>query len=62
MAKPRLSKAERRIAHLERVLKRREREIVQCNKKWQEEISRIQRKNRMTQFQIDCIKKGEWPL
>jgi hypothetical protein len=60
--KPKLSKAEKKIQDLQRLLKRREREIAQCNKSWQEEVSRIERKNRMTQFQIDSIKKGEWPL
>jgi hypothetical protein len=57
-----MTKVERKLHLLGQLLKRREREIAQRNKYWQEEVSRIQRKNRMTQFQIDCIKKGEWPL
>jgi hypothetical protein len=60
--KPKMTKVERRIHLLEQLLRRREREIASCNKSWQEEINRIQRKNRMTQFQIDCLRKGEWPL
>jgi len=62
MKKPKMTKVERKIRDLERLLARRQREIEKCNKYWQEEVARIQRKNRMTQFQIDCIKKGEWPL
>lgn len=62
MKKPKMTKAERKLHLLGQLLKRREREIAQCNKQWQEEINRIQRKNRFTQFQIDSIKKGEWPL
>jgi hypothetical protein len=62
MKKEKLTKAERKIKLLEKLLARRMREIASSNKYWQEEVSRIQRKNRMTQFQIDSIKKGEWPL
>lgn len=62
MRKAKMTKAERKLHLLGQLLQRREREIAKCNKAWQEEIARIQRKNRMTQFQIDSIKKGEWPL
>lgn len=62
MKKVKMSKSERKIRDLERLLVRRKREIEKCNKASQEEVSRIERKNRFTQFQIDSIKKGEWPL
>jgi nucleotidyltransferase/DNA polymerase involved in DNA repair len=60
--KQKMTKIERKLHLLGQLLKRREREIAQCNKAYQEAVSRIQRKNRMTQFQIDSIKAGTWPL
>lgn len=62
MKKAKLSKADKKIHDLTKLLERRKREIERCNKSWQEEVARIERKNRFTQFQIDSIKKGEWPL
>jgi hypothetical protein len=62
MPKNKLSKTEKKILLLERLLARRRREIVQVNKAWSEEISRIERKNRMTQYQIDEIRAGRWPM
>jgi len=60
--KVRMTKVERKVHDLERLLARRKREIEKLNKLWQEDISRVERKNRFTQFQIDSIRKGEWPL
>lgn len=62
MAKVKLTKAEKKIKALEALLKRREREIAACNRDWQQEIAKLNNKNRMTRFQIESIQKGEWPL
>jgi len=60
--KVKMTKAEKKIYGLERLLDRREREIANLNRMWQEKVSRVERKNKFTRFQIDSIKKGEWPL
>jgi hypothetical protein len=62
MKKPKMTKQERKIHDLERLLQRRERDIVKLNKYWAEEVARVERKNKFTRFQLDSIKKGEWPL
>jgi len=62
MKKARMTKQERKIHDLERLLQRRERDIAKLNRQWQEEVARVERKNKFTRFQIDSIKKGEWPL
>ena len=62
MGKTRMTKTERKLYDLNRLLERREREIQKLNKSWQEEIARVERKNKFTRFQIESIKKGEWPL
>ena len=60
--KVRMTKQERKIHDLKRLVERREREIAKLNKQWQEDIARVERKNKFTRFQIESIQKGEWPL
>jgi hypothetical protein len=60
--KAKQSKAEKKIKQLQKLIERREREMARLNSMWQEDIARVKRKIKFTQFQIASIEKGEWPL
>lgn len=62
MKKPKMSKTEKRIQVLTKLLSRRELEIANCNKACQEEVNQIERKNKFTRYQIEEIKTGRWPI
>jgi dynactin complex subunit len=62
MARVKMSKVDKKIKHLEGLLERRQREITAIQRRADEEIAKVKRRNAFTNFQIDSLRKGEWPL
>jgi hypothetical protein len=62
MKKPKMTKQEKVIAHLEGLLARRAREVRNIQARAAEEIAKVERRNAFTKFQLESVRKGEWPL
>jgi len=62
MKKTKLTKAQVKVKHLEKLLERRKREIEGVRRRCDEQVAQIERKNAFTKFQLESILKGEWPL
>ena len=61
MKKVALNKSEKRIKHLNGLLSRRIKVIVEVRRRAEEEVKRLEGMNAMTRFEISAREKGEWP-